>query len=179
MRSVQVYKPGNVRLHPELLEKHQAYVKQQIKSQDDRPVFLVFHGGSGSTKQEITTAVKNGAVKASLYSSGVPDRRSNLENILLQMNIDTDTQWSYMVGFRDYFGKKKDYLATQVGNPDGADKPNKKVLCSPLTLVFMVADGEDSSMTLVSGYARERSRCASASRRRCRTYCMFCLLLCR
>jgi fructose-bisphosphate aldolase class II len=102
---VQVYKPGNVRLHPELLEKHQAYVKEQLKTDDQRPVFLVFHGGSGSTKQEITTAVKNGVIK---------------------MNIDTDCQWSYMEGFRNFFSKRKDYLATQVGNPEGADKPNKK-----------------------------------------------------
>jgi len=101
-----VYKPGNVRLHPELLEKHQKYVKQQLgKDAPEYPVFLVFHGGSGSAKEEITTAVKNGVVK---------------------MNIDTDTQWAYLIGFREYFNKKKDYVATQVGNPDGADKPNKK-----------------------------------------------------
>jgi len=100
-----VYKPGNVKLQPELLQKHQAYVKDQLKTDDDRPVFLVFHGGSGSTKSEITTAVKAGVVK---------------------MNIDTDTQWGYMVGFRDYFKKNAEYVATQVGNPDGADKPNKK-----------------------------------------------------
>lgn len=58
-----VYKPGNVKLHPELLEKHQAYVAEQLKTNDPRPVFLVFHGGSGSAKEEITTAVKNGVVK--------------------------------------------------------------------------------------------------------------------
>jgi fructose/tagatose bisphosphate aldolase len=54
---------GNVKLQPELLQKHQAYVKEQLKTDDDRPVFLVFHGGSGSTKSEITTAVKAGVVK--------------------------------------------------------------------------------------------------------------------
>jgi len=100
-----VYKPGNVKLRPELLEKHQAYTKEQLKSENDKPVFLVFHGGSGSTKDEITRAVKAGVVK---------------------MNIDTDTQWAYMEGFRDYFLGKQDYLKTQVGNPDGEDKPNKK-----------------------------------------------------
>lgn len=100
-----VYKPGNVRLHPELLEKHQKYVKEQLKTDDDLPVFLVFHGGSGSTKQEITTAVKNGVIK---------------------MNIDTDTQWAYTEGIRDYMINKREYVNTQVGNPDGADKPNKK-----------------------------------------------------
>jgi len=100
-----VYKPGNVKLRPELLEKHQAYVAEQLKTEHKRPVFLVFHGGSGSSKDEITTAVKAGVVK---------------------MNVDTDTQWAYMVGFRDYFKSKEGYLASQVGNPDGADKPNKK-----------------------------------------------------
>ena len=68
--------------------------------------FLVFHGGSGSTKEEIKTAVENGVVK---------------------MNIDTDTQFAYLAGIRDYIQNKSGYLQTQVGNPDGADKPNKKV----------------------------------------------------
>lgn len=67
--------------------------------------YLVFHGGSGSTKDEIREAVVNGVVK---------------------MNVDTDTQWAYLCGVRDFILKKKDYLMTQVGNPDGADKPNKK-----------------------------------------------------
>jgi hypothetical protein len=70
--SLGVYKPGNVRLHPELLAKHQAYVKEKSNSEEDKPVFLVFHGGSGSTKEEIATALNNGVVK---------------------MNVDTDTQW--------------------------------------------------------------------------------------
>jgi fructose-bisphosphate aldolase class II len=67
--------------------------------------YLVFHGGSGSTKEEIATAVDNGVVK---------------------MNVDTDTQFAYLAGVRDFVLNKKDYLLTQVGNPDGADKPNKK-----------------------------------------------------
>lgn len=92
-----VYKPGNVQLRPELLEKHQAYAKEQLKTDDPRPVFLVFHGGSGSTKQEITTAVKAGVVK---------------------MNVDTDLQWAYCTGLRDFFSKNADYLKAQVGNPD-------------------------------------------------------------
>lgn len=100
-----VYKPGNVKLQPELLHKHQKHVKEQLKTDDDKPVFLVFHGGSGSTKEEITTAVTAGVVK---------------------MNIDTDTQWGYMIGFRDYFSKNADYLKTQVGNPTGDSAPNKK-----------------------------------------------------
>jgi len=100
-----VYKPGNVRLHPELLGKHQAYVKEQLKSNDDRPVFFVFHGGSGSEKSEIKTAVKCGVVK---------------------MNVDTDTQWAYWIGLKNFYEKNKGYLQTQVGNPESPDKPNKK-----------------------------------------------------
>ncbi|WFD36051.1 Fructose-bisphosphate aldolase 1 [Malassezia cuniculi] len=100
-----VYKPGNVQLRPELLKMHQEYVREQLKSDKELPVFLVFHGGSGSSKDEITTAVQNGVVK---------------------MNVDTDTQFAYLEGIRDFILNKKDYLMTQVGNPEGADKPNKK-----------------------------------------------------
>ncbi|CAM0142491.1 Fructose-bisphosphate aldolase 1 [Umbelopsis sp. WA50703] len=100
-----VYSPGNVRLHPELLGKHQAFVKQQLKTKNDKPVYFVFHGGSGSSNKEIQTAVSFGVVK---------------------MNVDTDTQWAYLVGFRDYMAAKKDYLKSQVGNPEGEGKPNKK-----------------------------------------------------
>jgi len=100
-----VYKPGNVKLHPELLDKHQKYVVEKTGSKDNKPVFLVFHGGSGSTKEEFRQAISYGVVK---------------------VNLDTDLQWAYLTGVRDYVLKKKDYLATQVGNPDGADKPNKK-----------------------------------------------------
>jgi len=100
-----VYKPGNVKLHPELLGKHQEHVSSKLSSTNPKPLFLVFHGGSGSTKEEIKTAVQNGVVK---------------------MNVDTDTQWAYLVGIRDFVLNKKEYLLTQVGNPDGEDKPNKK-----------------------------------------------------
>ncbi|KAL5532095.1 FBA1 [Sanghuangporus sanghuang] len=100
-----VYKPGNVRLHPELLGKHQAYAAQQLKGKDPKPLFLVFHGGSGSSKEEIKTAVENGVVK---------------------MNVDTDTQFAYLQGIRDFVQSKSGYLQTQVGNPEGPDKPNKK-----------------------------------------------------
>lgn len=100
-----VYKPGNVVLSPQLLAGHQAYIKEQIKSDNDKPAFLVMHGGSGSTKEEITTAVKNGVVK---------------------MNVDTDTQWAYWDGLRLFYKKHEGYLQGQVGNPDGEDKPNKK-----------------------------------------------------
>ncbi|KXJ91867.1 hypothetical protein Micbo1qcDRAFT_161896 [Microdochium bolleyi] len=100
-----VYKPGNVKLHPELLGKHQAYVREQLKTNDEKPVFFVFHGGSGSSKQEYLDAISFGVVK---------------------VNLDTDLQFAYCAGIRDYMVNKKDYLMTSVGNPDGADKPNKK-----------------------------------------------------
>ncbi|KAI6003507.1 hypothetical protein F5J12DRAFT_838327 [Pisolithus orientalis] len=100
-----VYKPGNVKLQPQLLGAHQAYTCEKLGGQPAQPLYLVFHGGSGSTKEEIQTAVENGVVK---------------------MNVDTDTQFTYLTGIRDYILKKKDYLLSQVGNPEGADKPNKK-----------------------------------------------------
>jgi len=100
-----VYKPGNVKLSPERLGNHQAYTKKQINSESDKPIFLVMHGGSGSTDDEIALAVKNGVVK---------------------MNIDTDTQWAYWDGCRKFVADKHDYLQGQIGNPDGPEKPNKK-----------------------------------------------------
>jgi len=100
-----VYKPGNVTLQPERLGKHQAYAKEQLKCASDKPLFLVMHGGSGSTDEEIATAVKNGVVK---------------------MNVDTDTQWAYWDGLRAFEKDKHDYLQGQIGNPTGPDKPNKK-----------------------------------------------------
>ncbi|KAJ5792812.1 fructose-bisphosphate aldolase [Penicillium pulvis] len=100
-----VYKPGNVRLHPELLSKHQAFVKEALGSKKDKPVFFVFHGGSGSSKEEYKEAISYGVVK---------------------VNVDTDMQYAYLSGVRDFIQSKKDYLQTMVGNPDGADKPNKK-----------------------------------------------------
>ncbi|KAL5377313.1 Fructose-bisphosphate aldolase 1 [Paraphaeosphaeria minitans] len=100
-----VYKPGNVKLQPVLLKKHQDYVKEQTKAKEDKPVFLVFHGGSGSSVDDFREAISYGVVK---------------------VNLDTDLQWAYSNGFRDYFKSKEGYLKTQVGNPDGDDKPNKK-----------------------------------------------------
>jgi len=100
-----VYKPGNVKLSPEKLGTHQVYTKKKINSPLEKPIFLVMHGGSGSTDDEIKTAVKNGVVK---------------------MNIDTDTQWSYWDGLRKFEAEKRKYLQGQIGNPDGAEKPNKK-----------------------------------------------------
>lgn len=100
-----VYKAGNVKLHPEILGGFQAHVAEKKNTADKKPVFFVFHGGSGSTEAEIQEAVKNGVVK---------------------MNIDTDTQWAYWNGLRKFYESKKDFLQGQIGNPEGADKPNKK-----------------------------------------------------
>ncbi|KAF2006996.1 hypothetical protein P154DRAFT_541816 [Amniculicola lignicola CBS 123094] len=100
-----VYKPGNVKLQPSLLKKHQEYVKEKINAKEEKPVFLVFHGGSGSTVEDFREAISYGVVK---------------------VNLDTDLQWAYLTGIRDYVLNKKEYIKTQVGNPDGDDKPNKK-----------------------------------------------------
>jgi len=98
-----VYKAGNVVLRPELLAEYQAYAAKKI-GKDDKPLFLVFHGGSGSTKEEISTALENGIVK---------------------MNVDTDTQWAYWEGLLKFYKAKEGYLQGQIGNPEGDDKPNK------------------------------------------------------
>ncbi|KAK3938026.1 hypothetical protein QBC46DRAFT_391178 [Diplogelasinospora grovesii] len=100
-----VYAPGNVRLHPELLGKHQAFVSEKLGGKDKKPVFFVFHGGSGSSKQEYLDAISHGVVK---------------------VNVDTDLQWAYLTGIRDYILNNIEYLKTQVGNPEGPNKPNKK-----------------------------------------------------
>jgi len=100
-----VYKPGNVKLEPNILGNAQKYIREKIGSSEEKPVFFVFHGGSGSTKAEIKEAIKNGVVK---------------------MNIDTDTQWAYWDGVRKFVKKNHDYLQGQIGNPKGDDKPNKK-----------------------------------------------------
>ena len=100
-----VYKSGNVVLSPHLLKGHQDYAKQQLGCQQDKPLFLVMHGGSGSTQEEIRAAVNNGVIK---------------------MNVDTDTQWAYWDGLRLFYKKNEGYLQGQIGNPEGAEKPNKK-----------------------------------------------------
>jgi len=100
-----VYKAGNVVLSPQLLAGHQEYIQKQLGCTNPKPAFLVMHGGSGSTQEEIQTAVKNGVIK---------------------MNIDTDTQWAYWDGLKNFYKKNEGYLQGQVGNPEGEDKPNKK-----------------------------------------------------
>ena len=100
-----VYKPGNVKLQPGLLKKHQEHVKKAVGAKEDKPVFLVFHGGSGSSVDDFREAITYGVVK---------------------VNLDTDMQYAYLTGIRDYVQNKSGYLQTQIGNPDGDDKPNKK-----------------------------------------------------
>jgi fructose-bisphosphate aldolase class II len=99
-----VYKPGNVKLEPIILKNSQEYVQQKFNT-GAKPIHFVFHGGSGSTQEEIREAISYGAIK---------------------MNIDTDMQYAFLSGVRDYVLGKKDYLMSQIGNPDGNDKPNKK-----------------------------------------------------
>ena len=99
-----VYKPGNVKLTPKILKNSQDYVQQKF-GLGHNPVDFVFHGGSGSTNEEIREAIGYGVVK---------------------MNIDTDLQFAYTEGIRDYMVSKIDYLKTQIGSPEGADSPNKK-----------------------------------------------------
>ncbi len=99
-----VYKPGNVTLRPIILKNSQEYIQKKFNT-DANPINFVFHGGSGSSQEEIREAVEYGAVK---------------------MNIDTDTQWAFWDGVRAYEAKNRDYLQGQIGNPDGDDKPNKK-----------------------------------------------------
>jgi len=97
-----VYKPGNVKLQPELLDSFQKFAGQKLGV--EKPYFLVFHGGSGSEKKDIDNAIDYGVVK---------------------MNVDTDTQWAYWQGILDFYKAKEGYLQGQIGNPEGAEKPNK------------------------------------------------------
>ena len=99
-----VYKPGNVKLTPKILDNSQKFVQEKFGTAE-KPINFVFHGGSGSTVEEIREAIGYGVVK---------------------MNIDTDLQFGYTEGIRDYMTEKIEYLRHQIGNPEGADAPNKK-----------------------------------------------------
>lgn len=99
-----VYKPGNVVLTPKILKNSQAHVAEKFNL-GEKPLDFVFHGGSGSELSDIREAIGYGVIK---------------------MNIDTDTQWATFEGVRDYYEGKRDYLQSQIGNPEGAEKPNKK-----------------------------------------------------
>ncbi|MEL7377483.1 MAG: class II fructose-bisphosphate aldolase, partial [Bacteroidota bacterium] len=100
-----VYKPGNVELRPIILKNSQEYLKEHKGLGQDNPINFVFHGGSGSSQEEIREAIGYGAIK---------------------MNIDTDLQWAYWDGVRAFNAENEAYLQSQIGNPDGDDKPNKK-----------------------------------------------------
>jgi len=99
-----VYKPGNVVLTPKILDNSQKYIEKKFNTEKN-PVNFVFHGGSGSELAKIREAITYGVIK---------------------MNIDTDTQWGTWIGVMNYYKKNEAYMQGQIGNPDGADKPNKK-----------------------------------------------------
>lgn len=99
-----VYKPGNVKLTPKILKNSQEFIEKNYNT-GSNPIDFVFHGGSGSTLEEIREAISYGVIK---------------------MNIDTDLQFAFTEGVRDYVAAKMDYLKTQIGSPDGVDIPNKK-----------------------------------------------------
>ncbi len=99
-----VYKPGNVKLEPVILKNSQAHIREKFGT-GANPVSFVFHGGSGSSQEEIREAISYGVIK---------------------MNIDTDTQWAFWKGVKEFYQKNEGYLQGQIGNPDGEDKPNKK-----------------------------------------------------
>lgn len=99
-----VYKPGNVKLTPKILKNSQEFLSEKHNLEENH-IDFVFHGGSGSTLEEIREAIGYGVIK---------------------MNIDTDLQYAFTEGIRNYMGDKKDYLKAQIGNPDGAEVPNKK-----------------------------------------------------
>jgi fructose-bisphosphate aldolase class II len=99
-----VYKPGNVKLSPIILHNSQVYVQEKFGT-PEKPLNLVFHGGSGSTLEEIREAVSYGVIK---------------------LNLDTDLQWAFWEGVKDYYVKNEGYLQGQIGNPKGPDEPNKK-----------------------------------------------------
>jgi len=103
-----VYSPGNVKLDPEILKNAQKYISEKLGDEAPEsglPVSFVFHGGSGSDVADIQRSLGYGVIK---------------------MNIDTDTQWSYWEGIKNFEAKYHDYLQAQIGNPEGEDKPNKK-----------------------------------------------------
>jgi fructose-bisphosphate aldolase class II len=101
-----VYKPGNVKLRPVILKNSQDEIQKQRKT-GPSPVDFVFHGGSGSSREEIREAISYGVIK---------------------MNIDTDTQWAFTQPIKQYMDKNDGYLHSQIGNPDGEDQPNKKYI---------------------------------------------------
>ncbi len=100
-----VYKPGNIKLQPIILKNSQEYIREKFAIEDEKPVDFVFHGGSGSSPEEISEALSYGAIK---------------------MNIDTDIQWAFWVGVRTYYKVHEDNLQAQIGSSTDPDVPNKK-----------------------------------------------------
>lgn len=100
-----VYKPGNVKLEPKILRDSQEYIRKEFNLDAEKPVDFVFHGGSGSSQEDIKEAISYGAIK---------------------MNLDTDMQWAYWDGVRSYEEEFHAFLQSQIGNPENADGPNKK-----------------------------------------------------
>jgi fructose-bisphosphate aldolase, class II len=99
-----VYKPGNVSLKPTILKNSQDYINEKYGT-SGKPLFFVFHGGSGSTVEEIREANSYGSIK---------------------MNIDTDIQWAFWEGVKNYYKSNEGHLQGQLGNPEGPESPNKK-----------------------------------------------------
>jgi fructose-bisphosphate aldolase class II len=125
-----VYAPGNVDLQPVILYNSQKYIQEKLGTDDDKPMRFVFHGGSGSSTEDIQYAIGAGVIK---------------------MNIDTDTQWGFWDGLRAYEAKYHDYLQAQIGNPEGADKPNKKYYDPRMSL----RSGEESMVARLEKAAQD------------------------
>ncbi|WP_185873427.1 class II fructose-bisphosphate aldolase [Blattabacterium cuenoti] len=121
-----VYKPGNVILRPKILKNSQEYIKNKFNT-NEKPISFVFHGGSGSSEKEIKESIKYGVVK---------------------MNVDTDLQYAFTCGIRNYMNKNKEYIKKQIGNPDGEYIPNKKYYDPRIWL----REGEKSFKNLLKKY---------------------------
>jgi len=126
---------GDIDLQPQILHNTQKYIAEQLNDGNDKPCSFVFHGGSGSGKEDIKYAIEAGTIK---------------------MNIDTDTQWSFWDGIRAYEAKNRDYLQAQIGNPEGETKPNKKYYDPRMAL----RSGEES-MAKRLGEAMEDLNCVN------------------
>jgi len=124
---------GDIDLQPVILHNTQKYIKEQLGTDDDKPCSFVFHGGSGSSREDIRYAIEAGTIK---------------------MNIDTDTQWAFWDGVRKYEADNHDYLQAQIGNPEGETKPNKKYYDPRMAL----RSGEES-MAARLGEAMEDLNC--------------------
>lgn len=132
-----VYKPGNVKLQPVILNNSQKYIREKFNVSEDKPVNFVFHGGSGSSPAEIKEALSYGAIK---------------------MNIDTDMQWAFWDGVRDYYQANEDSLQSQIGNSNDPDAPNKKFYDPRVWL----RKGEESFVTRLK-QAFEELNCLDAN----------------